>query len=75
MNTVSLLTLGKDTRETYLNDTAEQNSSLPASDRRPSIEQCLRRLNLLVDFHMTTKLPLLKLQPSTAIRFLFPIRP
>lgn len=75
MNTVPLLTLGEDTRETYLKDTAQQNLSLPASDTKPSIWQCLRKLNLLVHFHMTTKLPLLKLQPSTAIRFLFLIHP
>lgn len=61
MNTVPLFTLGEDTRETDLKDTAEQNLSLPASDTRPSIQQCFRRLNLLVDFHMTTKRPVLKL--------------
>lgn len=51
MNTLPLLTLGEDTREIYLKDTAEQNLSLPASDTRPSIQQCLRKLDLLVDFH------------------------
>lgn len=75
MNTLPLLTLGEDTREIYLKDTAEQNLSLPASDTRPSIQQCLRKLDLLVDFHMTTKLALLKLQSSKAIRFLFLIGP
>lgn len=36
-NKVPLLMLGEDIVETYLQDTAEQNSSLPASDKRPAI--------------------------------------